>query len=167
MENWIRRYFVLVKIFSKSNNNIYSALRISKSVVTWFRAQFWCCTQFKIEDLMAVWWKNHIIWNTTIPQDQKFSTVIVISTKLPGPYSSKSLRSRHLLIWQMIRQRILQQKILSNSTLYSRRWHMDFGADISIFSTSSGELNIIANRTHIMSSGSVPVFNKWLIPLHN
>ena len=43
--------------------------------------------QFKIEDLMAVWWKNHIIWNTTIPQDQKFSTVIVI-TKLPGPYSS-------------------------------------------------------------------------------
>ena len=40
-------------------------------------------------------------------------------------------------------------------------------ADIYIFSTSSGELNIIANRTHIMSSGSVPVFNKWLIPLHN
>ena len=40
--------------------------------------------QFEIQDLMAVQWKNHIMWNPTIPQDKKFSTVI---SKLPGPCS--------------------------------------------------------------------------------
>ena len=34
---------------------------------------------------MAVQWKNHTMWNLTVPQDKKFSTVI---TKLLGPCSS-------------------------------------------------------------------------------
>ena len=49
-------------------------------------------------DLLAVQWKNHIMWNSTIPQDKKFSTVI---TKLPVPCSSQSQREA------------------------DRRWHMD------------------------------------------
>ena len=49
-------------------------------------------------DLLAVQWKNHIMWNSTIPQDKKFSTVI---TKLPVPCLSQSQREA------------------------DRRWHMD------------------------------------------
>ena len=36
---------------------------------------FWRKDQFEIRELMAVQWKNQIMWNPTIPQDQKFSTV--------------------------------------------------------------------------------------------
>ena len=67
-------------------------------------------TQGQIRDSMAMQWKNHIIWNPTIPQDKKFSTV----TKLPGPCSSQSQRCTHYLIGLEDHanvQRILQQKI--------------------------------------------------------
>ena len=65
------------------------------------------------------------MWNPTVSQDKKFSTFI---TQLPGPCSSQSQRSRHLLIGledTANDQRILQQKILSNSTAGDDTWSLE------------------------------------------
>ena len=78
------------------------------------------------------------MWNPTIPPDQKFSTVI---TKIPGPCSSQSQRSRHQLAKDqaedppaenIIQLYTLQQEVTSGL------WKTE-EADIHILLTSSGE----------------------------
>ena len=86
---FLEKYFQnKIEIFTqiKSVVRMISAITNNRSISDLFREQFGCCTaaltqlftedQFEIRDLMAVQWKNHIMWNPTIPQDKKFSTVI-------------------------------------------------------------------------------------------
>ena len=81
---------------------------------------------------MAVQWKNHIMWNLTVPQDEKFSTVI---TKLPVPGQANQREAN--ISWQMIRGSSSRKY---NPTLQQAIAHGSLEeAEGNIFLNSSGE----------------------------
>ena len=104
---------------------------------------------------MAVWWKNHIKYG--IRQILKIRIFLQLLQKFQVPIKANHWEADICWLIGKWSEDPPAENIIQ---LYSMRWHIDFGRLKKRRFTSywlhnaKGKWNILANRTHEMSSGS-------------